>query len=135
MVLEITVAAIKHGKTDLSSRLGARQPAPRASQFAKRKCITSPSEDDVILALEPELSRFARAGFRHCLKRSRHRAMVSARMKPFSKSVWMTPAACGARGAARDGPGARFLRAGGEIGDEIEQSVSQRGSAGRGRAP
>ena len=22
--------------------------------------------------------------------------MVSARMKPFSKSVWMTPAACGA---------------------------------------
>ena len=57
--------------------------------------------------------------------------MVSARMKPFSKSVWMTPARLRRLGALGDGPGARFLRTGGEIGDEIEQRRSRRGSGGR----
>ena len=50
--------------------------------------------------------------------------MVSARMKPFSKSVWITPAACGRLGALGDRPGAGLLRADGEIGDEAEQLVA-----------
>ena len=50
--------------------------------------------------------------------------MVSARMKPFSKSVWMTPAACGALVPLVDRPGARLLGPDGEIGDEAEKLVA-----------
>ena len=45
-------------------------------------------------------------------------------MKPFSKSVWMTPAACGALRSLFDRPGARFLRADGEEGDEMQEIVA-----------
>ena len=51
--------------------------------------------------------------------------MVSARMKPFSKSVWMTPAACGALGPSLDRPGARLLRPDGEEGDEMQKIVAR----------
>ena len=50
--------------------------------------------------------------------------MVSARMKPRSKSVWISPAASGALAPLCDGPGARFLGAGGEEGDQAEQLVA-----------
>ena len=45
-------------------------------------------------------------------------------MKPRSKSVWMSPGRFGCLGALVDGPGARFLRAGGEEGDEAEKLVT-----------
>ena len=38
-----------------------RASASASSQLAKRKCSTSPSRDDVVLAFEAELARFARA--------------------------------------------------------------------------
>ena len=47
--------------------------------------------------------------------------MVWARMKPRSKSVWMTPAYLRRGGADRDGPGAHFLHAGGEVSLQAEQ--------------
>ena len=50
--------------------------------------------------------------------------MVSARMKPRSKSLWISPAACGPLAPFLDGPGARFLGADGEEGDEVEQVVA-----------
>ena len=50
-------------------------------------------------------------------------------MKPRSKSVWMTPAACGRRRADRDRPGADFLRPGGEIALQAEQCDTPRGRA------
>ena len=46
-------------------------------------------------------------------------------MKPFSKSEWMTPAACGRGVAGVDRPGARFLLAGGEVGAQAEQVVGR----------
>ena len=49
--------------------------------------------------------------------------MTSARMKPRSKSEWMTPAAPGAKRAAADGPGAALLFARSEVGDQVEQRV------------
>ena len=49
--------------------------------------------------------------------------MTSARMKPRSKSVWITPAACGAVDARAHGPGAHFLRTRGEIGLQSQQFV------------
>ena len=60
--------------------------------------------------------------------------MVSARMKPRSKSPWITPAACGARRALADGPGAGLLGADGEVGLQAPEARSRRGSAGRGPA-
>jgi hypothetical protein len=44
-------------------------------------------------------------------------------MKPRSESEWITPAACGALVPSGNGPGAHLLHAGGEVGDESEQSI------------
>ena len=44
-------------------------------------------------------------------------------MKPRSKSVWIAPAACGAR-AFGHGPGARHLRARGEERDQMQERVA-----------
>ena len=52
--------------------------------------------------------------------------MTSALMKPFSKSVWMTPAACGAFPLV-DRPGARLLRAGREVGLQAERVEADAG--------
>ena len=51
-------------------------------------------------------------------------AITSARMKPFSKSVWITPAACGAVAPPAHRPGAHFLHAGGEVGLQAQQLVA-----------
>ena len=51
------------------------------------------------------------------------KAMTSARMKPRSKSVWITPAACGAVDPALHRPRPHFLFAGGEIGLQPQQFV------------
>ncbi len=51
--------------------------------------------DDVLLAFQAHLAGFLGGEFAAEGTKS-SKAMVSARMKPFSKSVWMTPAACGA---------------------------------------
>ena len=45
-------------------------------------------------------------------------------MKPRSKSLWITAAACGALVPLHDGPGARLLRPDGEIGDQPQQVVA-----------
>ena len=67
--------------------------------------------------------------------RLRHRAgldqsaneMTSALMKPRSKSVWMTPAACGAFQPFVDRPGARLLGPGGEVGLQAERVEADAG--------
>ena len=51
-------------------------------------------------------------------------AVTSARMKPFSKSVWMTPAACGAVSPDVDRPRADLLRADGEVRLQAQQPVA-----------
>ena len=56
-------------------------------------------------------------------------------MKPFWKSVWMTPAASGAVAPLPDRPGAGLLRAGGEVGLQAEGVEADAGRAGRGPAP
>ena len=64
--------------------------------------------------------------------------MVSARMKPFSKSVWMAPAAFGALVPRSHRPGPRLLGADGEEGDQVEHAVAladQRVEAGLLRGP
>ena len=45
---------------------------------------------------------------------------ISALMKPFWKSVWMTPAASGAVAPFADRPGPRLLGAGGQVGLQAE---------------
>src|SRR5262245_4233696 len=49
--------------------------------------------------------------------------MVSARMKPFSKSVWMAPAARGAFEPG-DGPGTGLLGSSGEERDQMQHPVA-----------
>ena len=49
--------------------------------------------------------------------------MTSARMKPRSKSVWMTPAHCGAFAAGPERPGPGLLLARGEERAQAEQVV------------
>jgi hypothetical protein len=56
-------------------------------------------------------------------------------MKPFSKSVWITPAACGAVAPTRTVQARTSFSPGGEVGLQVEQRRSRRGSRGSGRAP
>ena len=60
--------------------------------------------------------------------------MTSARMKPFSKSVWISPAACGASAPTCVGPRAHFLRARGEERLQTEQVIGRANHAIRGPA-
>src|SRR5258706_15334265 len=93
-------------------------PAPRSVREAEVHHVAV--DDDVILALEPEFSRFTRAGFAV----TRDVIVIGDRFSADEAllEIGMDDARRLRRaGAARDRPGARLFRAGGEIGDEIEE--------------
>ena len=80
--------------------------------------------DDIFLAFVTGAARFLGACLAADTSRSRRYAIVWARMKPRSKSEWMTPAACGAlvptvivQARASFGPHR-------EIGDQAEQRIA-----------
>ena len=70
--------------------------------------------DHVVLSLDSHLSGFADSA----LASEGHVVVIlfitSARIKPFSKSVWITPAHCGALLPLHESPRAHLVRAGGE---------------------
>ena len=79
--------------------------------------------NDVILALEPQFAGVARAR----LAAARHVVVVGNGFSADETAleIAVNDAGCRRRlGAARDGPGARLLRPGGEEGDEIEKAVA-----------
>lgn len=74
----------------------ARPSGSRATgQTLKRKCSTSPSCTRYSLPSRRKRPASRAPASPRCLMKS-SKPIVSARMKPFSKSVWITAAACGA---------------------------------------
>ena len=85
--------------------------------------------DDVLLAFEPHLAGVLGAGF----AAERDVVVVGDRLGADEAFLEIRVDDAGrlrALGAALDRPGARFLRADGEVGDEIRAGRSRRGSDG-----
>ncbi|GCC44110.1 hypothetical protein chiPu_0028095, partial [Chiloscyllium punctatum] len=107
-----------------------RRPGLRRDDVEERSCLGIKSEmhhvaigDDVVLAFEPQLAGIACAGFAVAGDIILIRDGLGA--DETLLEIGMDHAGGGRRlGAAVDGPGTRFLRADGEIGDEVEQPVA-----------
>jgi hypothetical protein len=92
----------KQGDVRESPHLSLTLSAPKGGEVAARKDSQIESDvqdvavgDDVVGALEPHAPRL----FRPLLAAAGDEVgmeITSARMNPFSKSVWIAPAACGA---------------------------------------
>src|SRR5690606_37849785 len=92
------LVVIRAGRADEQAQARqerAKKDALEGHHTLNRKCITSPSFTTYSFPSTRSLpAALAPASPLYWMKSSK--AITSARMKPFSKSLWITPAACGA---------------------------------------
>src|SRR5262249_43102844 len=123
MAKGLVVAVMKHGMPALVIPPDASQPCSQRRSGSEAEMHHVAVGDNVILPLEPEFARLARAGF--AIAGNVIVIRDGLRTDEALLKIGVNDARRLRRtGAARDRPGARLLGAGCEIGDKVEERIT-----------